>query len=106
MPKLKVQNLFQQEVFVLPGQKILAAIQENRIDWMHACGKKGHCTTCRIIVLEGMAAFGNLSPAEQKFRELGRLGEHERLTCQCTLTADAVGQIPNETKFPHLNYSG
>jgi 2Fe-2S ferredoxin len=105
MPKLKVQNLFQQEVFVWPGQKVLAAIQENGIDWMHACGKKGRCTTCRILVLEGIMAFGELSPAEQKFRNLGRLGEQERLTCQCTLVGDAVGKIPNETKFPHLNYS-
>jgi len=105
MPKLKVQNLFQKEVFVLPGQKVLAAIQEVGLDWMHGCGKKGRCTTCRIIVLEGMAAFGPLSSAEQKFQLLGRLAENERLTCQCTLTDDAVGRIPDATKFPHMTYS-
>jgi len=105
MPKLKVQNLFEQEVFVMPGQKVLAAIQETGLDWMHACGKKGRCTTCRIIVLEGIEAFGNLSPAEEKFRQLQRLKENERLTCQCTLTGDAVGRIPEGTKFPHMKYS-
>ncbi|PIQ20149.1 MAG: hypothetical protein COW65_16695 [Cytophagales bacterium CG18_big_fil_WC_8_21_14_2_50_42_9] len=106
MPKLMVQNLFQKEVFVLPGQNVLAAIQELGLDWMHACGKKGRCTTCRIIVLQGMEAFGDLSPAEQRFRQLGRLRENERLTCQCALTGDAVVKIPEGTKFPHLEYSG
>jgi len=106
MPKLMVQNLFQKEVFVLSGQNVLAAIQDLGLDWMHACGKKGRCTTCRIIVLQGLEAFGDLSPAEQRFRQLGRLRENERLTCQCTLTGDAVGKIPEGTKFPHLEYSG
>jgi 2Fe-2S ferredoxin len=105
MPKLILQNLYQKEVLVAPGQKILTAIGATGIDWMHACGGKGRCTTCRIIILEGMEGFGELTPPEIKYREQGRLKENERLTCQCALQADAVGRVPEGTKFPHQRYS-
>ena len=105
MPKLILQNLNQKEVLVAPGQKVLAAIGEAGIDWMHACGGKGRCTTCRIIILEGIQGFGELSTAEEKFRQQGRLKANERLTCQCILQQDAVGRVPEQTKFPHQQYS-
>jgi ferredoxin, 2Fe-2S len=105
MPKLIVQNLDGREVFVLPDQKVLTAIQAAGIDWMHACGAKGRCTTCRIIVVEGGEHFGPLSPAEERYRDAGRLLPQERLTCQCGLTGDAAGRIPDQTKFPHMDYS-
>jgi 2Fe-2S ferredoxin len=105
MPKLIVQNLFDKEVYVAPGQKVLTAIRQAGIDWMHACGAKGRCTTCRIIVGAGMADFGPLSPAEERFRAQNRLQENERLACQCCLGQDAKGRVPEQTKFPHMNYS-
>jgi len=106
MPKLTVQNLFGREVYVSPGQKVLAALGAAGIDWMHACGAKGRCTTCRIIVQEEIEAFGELTAPEQKYRQQGRLQQNERLTCQCTLVADAYGRVPEQTKFPHQVYSG
>ncbi len=105
MPKLIVQNLFDKEITVFPGQKVFEAITQAGVDWMHACGTKGRCTTCRIIVTEGMAGFGELNQVEWRYRESGRLQENERLTCQCTLTGDAIGLVPEQTKFPHLDYS-
>src|SRR5215207_3530347 len=105
MPKLIVQNLFDKEVYVAPGQKVLTALQQAGIDWMYACGGKGRCTTCRIIVEEGMAGFGPLSEAEERYREQNRLQENERLTCQCLLSQDARGRVPEQTKFPHMDYS-
>lgn len=106
MPKLILLNLFGKEVLVAPGQKILNAIGAAGIDWMHACGGKGRCTTCRIVVLAGKEAFGAITAPEEKYRQQGRLKENERLTCQCTLQADACGRVPDETKFPHQVYSG
>ena len=105
MPKLTVQNLAQLQVKIAPGQTLLKALHAQGQDWMHACGGKGRCTTCRIIVGEGMAGFGPLSPAEEKYRQQQRLGENERLTCQCCLTLDARGRVPEQTKFPHMEYS-
>lgn len=106
MPKLTVQNLAQLEVKVAPGQMLLQALQAQGNDWMHACGGKGRCTTCRIIVLQGLEHFGPLTEAETRYRSRGRLQENERLTCQCTLeSGDATGKVPEQTKLPHLTYS-
>ena len=106
MPKLTVQNLAQLQVKIAPGQTLLKALQAQGHDWMHACGGKGRCTTCRIIVLQGLEHFGPLTEAEIRYRSWGRLQDNERLACQCTLeSGDATGKVPEQTKLPHLIYS-
>ena len=106
MPDLIVQNLNQRHITVEPGQTLLKAVQAAGIDWMHACGAKGRCTTCRIIVLQGMERLGELSPAEQRYRSSHRLKDNERLTCQCILEGGNVtGKVPEQTKLPHQAYS-
>lgn len=106
MPDLIVQNMNQRRVAVAQGQTLLKAIQASGIDWMHACGAKGRCTTCRIIVLQGMEHLGELSPAELRYRANGRLKDNERLACQCMLVGgDITGRVPEQTKLPHQAYS-
>lgn len=106
MPKLTVQNLAQLQVKIAPGQTLLKALQAQGHDWMHACGGKGRCTTCRIIVLQGLEHFGPLTEAEIRYRNWGRLQDNERLACQCTLeSGDAIGKVPEQSKLPHLTYS-
>ena len=106
MPKLTVQNLAQLEVKIAPEQTLLKALQAQGHDWMHACGGKGRCTTCRIIVLQGLEHFSPLSDAEIRYRSWGRLQDNERLACQCTLEGgNAIGKVPEQTKLPHLIYS-
>ena len=106
MPKLIVQNLGSRQIPVEPGQTLLRAIQGQGIDWMHACGGKGRCTTCRIIVQQGLDNFDPLTAAEIRYRDKGRLRDNERLTCQCTLAhGNATGKVPEQTKLPHLIYS-
>ncbi|MDX5444241.1 MAG: (2Fe-2S)-binding protein [Hymenobacteraceae bacterium] len=105
MSNLIVQNLANCNINVPENVTILKALQQTGIDWMHACGAKGRCTTCRIIVLEGMENISALSAAEVRFRDLGRLKLNERLTCQCTLTGDVCGRVPEQTKLPHMSYT-
>ncbi|MCP2042580.1 2Fe-2S iron-sulfur cluster-binding protein [Pontibacter sp. HSC-36F09] len=106
MPNLTVQNLFNRQVEVAPGQTLLQALQADGIDWMHACGAKGRCTTCRIVVQEGLEHFGPLTDSEERYRSKGRLQDNERLTCQCTLVSgDAQGRVPRQTMLPHIKYS-
>lgn len=107
MLKIIIQNLFHKEIkSSLEDRKVIELIHENRIDWMHACGKKGRCTTCKIIVLEGMK---NLSPPTEKeeyFRGIGRLASHERLSCQAKLMeGEILVRVADENKFPHMDYS-
>ena len=105
MPKLIVQNLKGAEIQVEHGQTLLKAIQAAGYDWMHACGAKGRCTTCRIIVLEGMEHLGNLTESEQRYHDWQRLQDNERLTCQCIPSGGNItGKVPDQTKLPHLEY--
>lgn len=107
MPRIVIQNLFNREIYskAVP-RKVIEIIHENGIDWMHACGKKGRCTTCKIIVLEGAENLSPLTEAEQKFAEQGRLKKQERLSCQAELASgELIVRVAEINKFPHLEYS-
>ena len=105
MPQLTVQNMGGKSVNVNPGQTVLHELQAAGIDWMHACGGKGRCTSCRMIVTEGLQNICPLTEAELRFKNLGRLKDNERLTCQCTLSGNVAVRVPEKTKLPHLIYS-
>lgn len=79
--------------------------QEHHIDWMHACGAKGRCTTCRMVVLSGMSQISDLSERERYYKMQGRLNEDERLACQCYVAGDIEIAVPQDTRLPHLRYT-
>ena len=106
MTLLTIENLPGATLNVLAGTTLLAAIQAAGYDWMHACGGKGRCTTCRLEVVHGLDHFSALTGAEQRYRQAGRLQAHERLACQAQLPEGAAtGRVPEATKLPHLRYS-
>ncbi|MEQ8533267.1 MAG: 2Fe-2S iron-sulfur cluster-binding protein [Imperialibacter sp.] len=107
MPKIVIQNLNNKRLFSEnSGRTLLSILQENYIDWMHACGGKGRCTTCKAIVHEGLALLGELTEAEKKYVEMGRLESNERLACQCRVSNDIEISVADENKFPHIDYTG
>ena len=106
MPQILIRNLNNKVIASKDNsQTVLNIIHENQIDWMHACGAKGRCTTCKIIVLDGEAALSPITAPEDKFAKLGRLKANERLACQTRLQGDITVKAADENKFPHLEYS-
>ncbi len=107
MLKITIENLNQQEIISTEKErKVIELIHENHIDWMHACGKKGKCTTCKMIVLEGSQNLSPLTESEELFRENGRLKLDERLTCQAILVSGVLRiRVDDANKFPHMKYS-
>lgn len=104
--KITIENLGQKEVPVNPpGQSALLCFQQARIDWMHSCGGKGRCTTCKMIVLEGMENLSNESPAEKNYERQGLLRENERLACQVRVLGDIRIRVPAASKLPHVQYT-
>ena len=86
-------------------QTLLAALQGAGFDWLHACGAKGRCTTCRMQVTDGMEYLTSLTAAELRYRAASRLRDDERLTCQARLPAGQVrGRVPEATQLPHVRY--
>ena len=105
MSRLTVENLPEGSVEVPVGATLLQALQAAGHDWMHACGAKGRCTTCRLAVVAGGEWLGPDTAAEARYRAAGRLLPHERLTCQVRLAEGLVrGRVPEATKLPHVRY--
>ena len=63
MALLTIENLPGATMEVPAGAVLLAAVQAAAYDWMHACGAKGRCTTCRVRVRAGMENLGPLTEA-------------------------------------------
>jgi ferredoxin, 2Fe-2S len=105
MAKIEIENLFGKELEA-DGQKTLLQIfQDYQLDWMHACGGKGRCTTCRVIVAKGLENLSELTIAEQRYRSKNLLLENERLCCQAKLKGNIVVKVPADCKLPHIHYS-
>jgi 2Fe-2S ferredoxin len=106
MPKIIIQNLYNKEIFTKKEDKsLLDSIHRNHIDWMHACGGKGRCTSCKVEVIEGLHNFPEESKAEVKYRNQNRLNSNQRLTCQSQIEGDVVVKVMEENQFNHLSYS-
>jgi ferredoxin, 2Fe-2S len=105
MVKIVIENLSGKEVLIQgQSRSILAALQAERIDWMHACGGKGRCTTCKFIVVSGTAHLSGLSIAEVRYQQQGELRNNERLACQARALGDVVISVPEESKLSHIQY--
>ena len=107
MPRIVIQNLGNLTIdSEHPDRKVIEIIHENGTDWMHACGKKGRCTTCRMIVLDGKENLSADTEAELVYRKQNRLRSNERLSCQAQLMkGELIIRVPEINKFPHLDYS-
>lgn len=88
------------------SKPLLWIFLENGIDWMHACGGKGRCTSCKAVVLKGEENLIPKSPAELRYESQDQLAANERLCCQAKLTeGDLEIQVPEESRLPHMKYS-
>lgn len=106
MAKIQIENLFRKTLEVSDQNKtILQHFHDNHIDWMHACGAKGRCTTCKIEVKAGLESLGQLSEAEKKYFQQNLLKSNERLSCQVKISGDVIVCAPHEYKLPHIHYS-
>ena len=107
MPQIVIENLFNFTIqSECPSGKVIDLIHENGIDWMHACGKKARCTTCKMIVVKGKENLTEMNDREKLFLSQGRLKQDERLSCQTSLIGERIViRVAERNKFPHLEYS-
>src|SRR5689334_111380 len=106
MAKLTIENLFHRELEVSDLSKsLLHHLHSHGVDWMHACGAKGRCTTCKAIVVSGLQHLNAPTAPELRYRQEGLLRENERLACQATLQGDVCIRVPELGKLPHVQYS-
>lgn len=82
-----------------PGQTICAALLANQIEIEHACEQSCACTTCHVIIREGL---NSLEPAEEAEDDMldkaWGLEPNSRLSCQAVIAhTPLVVEIPKYT---------
>lgn len=106
MAKVIIKNLNAKVVDLSScSRSLLHCLLESGLDWMHACGGKGRCTTCKVQVIEGMEQLSALSHAELRYRQQQQLHSDERLSCQVVVKGDIMINVPKESRLPHIVYS-
>lgn len=106
MPEVVIENLHSKTIHWEAKSEKLLDILLSQTDWMHACGKKGKCTTCTVLIRRGEEHLSGYTPAEQSFIKLGKLKKKgERLACQVRVMGSITIAVPNDYKLPHLAYS-
>ena len=79
-----------------PGQTVCESLLENGIDIEHACEMSCACTTCHVIVREGIGSLNELEENEEDMLDRAwGLEPNSRLSCQAILAQqDVTIEIP------------
>ena len=87
------------EIEVARGTSICEALLENGIAIEHACEMSCACTTCHVIVREGLRSLGEADETEDDLLDRAwGLTPQSRLSCQAIVAAtDLVIEIPKYT---------
>jgi 2Fe-2S ferredoxin len=82
-----------------PGTSVCEALLENRINIEHACDMSCACTTCHVIVREGLASLNEAEEEEEDLLDRAwGLEPQSRLSCQAILAQkDLLIEIPKYT---------
>lgn len=73
---------------VTPEQTILDAALSLQIPMVHSCGGQARCSTCRVMVTEGLSLCSPRSEAETRIADLLVFPQDVRLACQTRIHGD------------------
>lgn len=83
------------ELEVEPGTTILDAALDNEIKLDHNCGGNCACSTCHVIIEEGMENLSEMSDDEEDMLDTAAgLTLESRLGCQSKINGDIKVKIP------------
>ncbi|MDP8958797.1 MAG: adenylate/guanylate cyclase domain-containing protein [Actinomycetota bacterium] len=76
------------EVVTEPGESILEASLRAGLSHTHLCGGNARCSTCRVLILEGLQHCPPPNTAETAIAERLRFSQEIRLACQTVVAGD------------------
>lgn len=83
-------------VEVEEGTTVLDAALDNDIDLDHNCGGNCACSTCHVVISEGLESLNEVSEDEEELlEEVDIRYPGSRLACQCEVVQDLVVTNPN-----------
>jgi len=80
---------------VTEGTTILQAASAHEIDLSSCCGGQAICTTCRVMIEQGIEELSDIGDYEYDMLELLHIGPSYRLGCQAKVYGDVVVRIPD-----------
>ncbi len=83
------------------GTSVLDASEKLGIELRHDCGGFATCSTCRIMVVDGVKNLTEIDLDEENMLEEAELPNPFRLSCQALIEGDVVLQIPE----PEMQWS-
>ncbi len=72
------------------GTTLLRASLDHGIPHTHVCGGNAKCSTCRVLVMEGLEHCCPRNESEARLAESRRFGADIRLACQTTVSGDVT----------------
>ncbi|MEP7356102.1 MAG: adenylate/guanylate cyclase domain-containing protein [Anaerolineales bacterium] len=88
MPTITYQN--EGRIEVDTTTPILHASLRNGIPHTHVCGGNARCSTCRVLILEGLENCSPRNEKEQKMADRRNFSPNVRLACQTTVSGDVA----------------
>ena len=67
---------------------LLEVAKRNNIPHVAACGGEGNCTTCRLLILDGVENCSEETEKEKALIEQAHTTEGFRLACQTSINGD------------------
>ncbi|MCP4568223.1 MAG: 2Fe-2S iron-sulfur cluster binding domain-containing protein [FCB group bacterium] len=97
--KAKVKIIIEgKEIEVEPGTVLLDAALDNKINLDHNCGGNCACSTCHVIIEEGVENLPEMSEDEEDMLDTAEgLTLESRLGCQVKITGFIKVKIPPKT---------
>lgn len=81
------------------GETILDVALDHDIELEHNCGGSCACTTCHVIIREGMSHLSEMEEEEEdRLDTAPDLTLSSRLGCQALIEGDCVVEIPPNTQ--------
>ena len=87
---MQVEFVGEKSIAINKDQTLLEASLQAGIPHFHACGGKGKCTTCRVMVLEGEENLSQPNKKEAKLRDSIKMTTSIRLACQTRIEGEPV----------------
>lgn len=83
------------------GTSILDASEKLGLELRHDCGGFATCSSCRVMVVDGVNNLTEIDLDEENMLEEAELPDPFRLSCQATIKGDVVLHIPE----PEMEWS-
>ena len=95
---------------VAPGSNVFELAKMCEVNIPSACGGKGNCGKCKVLIAEGRQALGSYSSAELKYLSLEEREKGYRLACAISVpdVSHFIIRVPREVEvgMPRLQVEG